>query len=898
MKKNPAVLLSFCLLLFSFTARGQKGEINIDNAYYLAKTLCNPDDYSGNDSKARKVLGGLLWYMNGEEQRDLSQVSRLADSPYVKLKPYVKKLTEQLQKEDDIFRMTTAFFENCFSEKFRNAPPELASCSNTFLIKRNEYDSLLQVNKELGMKISTNKKNRNFIDTSIARKQTELKIAQKENDAENIRNLKEDITEFTATLKMLKHEFDSLDGQMYNNRIRHRQLRDSIKALPCMEEIRLSCLMDVQAVLRFSPGAAQPQELKEYNETVLKREYIFQTTDLSPLSFKLPSQTEIIDALAIYLAKRVKQESVMWFFETLQRNAKIYDLVKTFFPETLALLNSKEVFEIPNLGAAWRYALSKDFVYMPRNVFKSEWLKSKLGKHGEEITDALHLSWEIARLVEQKYNYNDIIASIYLQNDLPRHGEKLRIADMISLLYAINNEFIKENMGSGTWLKFEELLYMTDEEFQVMLSLVDARYHHVFSKLVNLPEGKFSFTTQKLNRLRRWTGLVLLKVNQIDKLRIEYKEFKDKSSKEGLAKFEYSDYNTWKFLQDLIKTLHISKTDQDFGDVFKPTDGLLGKILDALVQVQEVYSLLQQKNFAGAVDVILNVADSLTGSDFIILSKNFAAASEQLEKTLRRDKLETYAAEESGSAAFYTIPDTTLEHFIVKRNDKKAIKIIRNLAGFLNDVAQAENSKALSRVVESYALPPGSYKKKRNSWKSADLAAYVGVFGGYERVETKIKGKNNSGAVYGITAPVGLSLSKTFGKRTTGAYKNINLENPDLIKISGDKLWKRSQTTLTAFFSIIDIGAVVSYRFNNQDTVLPQKIKWAQVVSPGVHFNISIKGTPLVFSTGVQYTPQLRNFKQDSEQRNAVRFYGGILFDLPLFNLWTKSEIVRGRKFL
>ena len=63
--------------------------------------------------------------------------------------------------------------------------------------------------------------------------------------------------------------------------------------------------------------------------------------------------------------------------------------------------------------------------------------------------------------------------------------------------------------------------------------------------------------------------------------------------------------------------------------------------------------------------------------------------------------------------------------------------------------------------------------------------------------------------------------------------------------------------------------------------------------SPGLHLNVGIKGTPLVFSAGVQYTPQLRSFKQDELQRNVVRVYGGIFFDLPLFNFWTKSEMVK-----
>ncbi|MER3497145.1 MAG: hypothetical protein C4308_00145 [Chitinophagaceae bacterium] len=56
---------------------------------------------------------------------------------------------------------------------------------------------------------------------------------------------------------------------------------------------------------------------------------------------------------------------------------------------------------------------------------------------------------------------------------------------------------------------------------------------------------------------------------------------------------------------------------------------------------------------------------------------------------------------------------------------------------------------------------------------------------------------------------------------------------------------------------------------------------------------MGIQGTPLVISTGVQHTPELRSFKNDDRQKGATRLYAGLMLDLPLFNLWTKSELLR-----
>lgn len=101
--------------------------------------------------------------------------------------------------------------------------------------------------------------------------------------------------------------------------------------------------------------------------------------------------------------------------------------------------------------------------------------------------------------------------------------------------------------------------------------------------------------------------------------------------------------------------------------------------------------------------------------------------------------------------------------------------------------------------------------------------------------------------------------------------------------------------TLTA--SIVDLGAIVSYRLgNSNDTALNQTLKWSQFLSPGLHLAVGVPGSPFVISSGIQYTPQLRKYEEagkvNDKQFNTTRIYLGLMFDLPLFNFWERKHIV------
>lgn len=717
--------------------------------------------------------------------------------------------------------------------------------------------------------------------------------------------------------------------------------------------------------------------------------------EMPALKLGMPSEAEMIDALAIYLAKRVKQEAVLWFFETMRKNAEVYELVHICFPATLELLNGSELYEVPNLGSTWRYALAKDFVHLPEHVFASDWLKEKSFVDEHVLAD-LVLTTTIYRLMQQDYSYTDLVKYLYLNNG---DSEKGKLQSMINILYAFNNELVVQADSTkkidAHFLQYEEIRNMPDEAFYMMLELIDLRYERSLSNVLG---NKLLLSTHGAE-LKKWIGKVELAISQYHQVKKQYSLLLEKNADKNEAeKVAYTFKSTWKLTSELFTAIVPDE------NVFKDT-GIFNEIDQALYYVnktQEIYEQLEQKNFSGAVINTMDIVDTLTNYNrkdvvsFIAYIQgkagNYSTVPigkyEELPKVYREMYLKyiqkiqevklclneyggiedllktTNSTDNDIIVKYHNIPiifknnagkyiinknyksitvaskciDTILIYmkdtfdnyeelrnsFLAKYNKMiqtyiidndrngiteyiqyyyrgkydNAINTVTRMAAFLNDVSRSHDSKQLATVIESYAMPTGSYKRKRSMWNSLDLNAYVGVFTGYEYpvIKGEPLGSDSShalsGGAYGVTAPIGITWSKTFGVPKNAAEDNASYT---YTKSSYNNYWRKSKSTLSIGLSIVDIGAVVAYRFSNTGDVLPHEFKWEQFISPGLHIAYGIPNTPLVFSFSTVYTPKIRRVEigTDTEQLNAIRIQGGILFDIPLFNLWERKSITR-----
>ena len=198
-----------------------------------------------------------------------------------------------------------------------------------------------------------------------------------------------------------------------------------------------------------------------------------------------------------------------------------------------------------------------------------------------------------------------------------------------------------------------------------------------------------------------------------------------------------------------------------------------------------------------------------------------------------------------------------------------ASPLLLKYGSFAATIARAETSDDVEKAIEAAALPSGSSRIKRETPFNVSLNAYTGLFGGYEHI-VGMKNDKITFNNYGVTAPIGVAIS-------TGAHH-----------------WSYS-----IFISLIDIGAVASFRFQNDTVAQIPTILLKDIVSPGVFFSFGFPKCPLSFNLGAQVGPNLRNVNVKDEKGNIInkyqenvylRYSFSIVVDIPIFNFYSKSK--------
>ena len=193
-------------------------------------------------------------------------------------------------------------------------------------------------------------------------------------------------------------------------------------------------------------------------------------------------------------------------------------------------------------------------------------------------------------------------------------------------------------------------------------------------------------------------------------------------------------------------------------------------------------------------------------------------------------------------------------------------------------VTQAQSSDDVEAAIEAVVLPTGSARIKRGTIFNVSLNAYCGFFIGNEY----IKGIDDSGEKtnfinnYGVTAPIGISITKGKGSFVPflGAFCSMHS-------------WSHS-----LFLSVVDIGALASFRFKDDKTQTVPNIQLKDIISPGIFYSLGIPKSPISLNVGWQVGPLLREVTptQNNYSQSYSRFSASIVVDLPLLNFYTKSK--------
>ncbi|MBV6426901.1 MAG: hypothetical protein KIPDCIKN_01414 [Haliscomenobacter sp.] len=184
---------------------------------------------------------------------------------------------------------------------------------------------------------------------------------------------------------------------------------------------------------------------------------------------------------------------------------------------------------------------------------------------------------------------------------------------------------------------------------------------------------------------------------------------------------------------------------------------------------------------------------------------------------------------------------------------------------FMANVATAQTAEEVKGALLAAALPPGSSRVKREDAFNLAFNGYLGVTGGREAL-------SNSNAItkeaytIGLSMPIGVAVSWKFKSSQSASY--------------------------SLMFSMLDLGAVASFRLGDQDAGLLPELSFENLVAPGAYFLLNVPRSPFSLGFGSQYGPRARKITLTNGLETRSSAWRWLLFagvDVPIFNFATQK---------
>jgi hypothetical protein len=227
------------------------------------------------------------------------------------------------------------------------------------------------------------------------------------------------------------------------------------------------------------------------------------------------------------------------------------------------------------------------------------------------------------------------------------------------------------------------------------------------------------------------------------------------------------------------------------------------------------------------------------------------------------------------------------------KNAHKVISCFMKYGTFAATIVQAKNSDDVENAIEAVALPAGSASIKRNSWFNVSLNAYVGGFYGWERdqVQNQIFNWN---PITGISAPIGVAFSTSWPTyawlipEDCGGFFKPGW--PWMWWLSGPYYFPQLFSSASLFGSIVDIGAITAYSFQNDSASKLPDFNFQNILAPGLHIILGIRNCPISVGYGWQIGPQLRAITDSTTTINnshGFRQAAFVAVDIPIVDFFT-----------
>ncbi|MDF2433845.1 MAG: hypothetical protein JWP44_3476 [Mucilaginibacter sp.] len=596
--------------------------------------------------------------------------------------------------------------------------------------------------------------------------------------------------------------------------------------------------------------------------------------------------TNIADGLAKFIVARMKEELSVAFFSKFKAELDKPEgqKLKIIFPTTYAALTQidKEIYNYPQYLQALRGAFQKDLTLMLPNLQKLINDKDFLSGYPEVktvLSDAAYIAQQFKNGSHPGAILNDYLSSQAKQaslNNIDNHiYPSLQTLNLIS-------QSLRSKYGQNYWVSADSLNMLFTNELTSRLY-----FGFLYQQLLTVKDGDITFPEKSVK-----TFLTEQAVN-IDLLETSYRPYLTnlfnqvktvdayfaavkKASKAGNQQPDYADYyGLVSATADLIKLMEQCPALVG-APAMDAADAKINRYLDAIKALSGIYVDLYYKQYPTA---IIDINTLFQNTLITQTNTNYNAKSDEL-KTVQQQASPAAAAVDDLKAQVKKLDDE-------RKKKQSALDALTKYGNFVATVAAAQNSDDVQKAIEAIAMPAGSAGVKRNAIFNIAINAYIGPYLGGEKTHDFDKSAATS---YGLTVPVGVSFS---------------------VGNTPFKGW-----SVSAFVSLIDIGAIASYRIGNGTTLkgtdtlksgtIPE-VKLKNIVSPGLFLSVGLPKVPISIQGGYQLAPTLRSITVVNSQNQVLdpnanglanqyasklysRWSMSIVVDIPIINVFTKGK--------
>lgn len=572
----------------------------------------------------------------------------------------------------------------------------------------------------------------------------------------------------------------------------------------------------------------------------------------------------LADGLTQFIVKRTKQELSVAFFEKFHEliSREEYKDARLLFPQTYATLNAigDEIYNYKAYINVLRVSFEKDMNgLLPdlKNVIESGSYRDFFSTHPEYRAAGLSAIY-IGDQLLNKQHPGAIID--HYDSSLLKDIHNNNVMGGVSTLQLFSTS-LRSLSGKDYWIGKDSLKLLTNDP--VALNIYFGLIYQN-AEDINFEGGKTlqSLMTDARRQVAELNKVVLYMqglINQADIIKTQLATLTNGDPKNLTFNDYFSYYNS---ALDLMQYAVNYSNLPGLGQPYVPA-GDFQPYIDALRSGGNLALDINRKNYSSAVINVYNIY-------------SFGLKKYMDEMTAVMNDTHATATQIDAARSAWTNADN-IQKYLIK------------YGSFIATVSQAQNADDIETAIEAVALPSGSSSIKRETRFNVALNAYAGPYFGAEKIHDLDAQLTKSG---GLSAPIGIAVSmgnRKFFWLGSDAHKN----------------WSYS-----LFFSIVDLGALASYRFsessasvNKTDTATTAQVPVIQlknIISPGAFFSIGIPKTPLSLSAGWQIGPNLRSVsatganaaKLEATYANKLysRYSIALLIDLPLLNFYTKSK--------